>query len=354
MRRVLWGTAAALAAALALGAAFAWRVWTGLHRPYAGHPEALRRVEVEAGLDAASILARLEEEGVLESARWTRLYVSRYLGDPPLQAGEYEFSAPLSAVAVVDKLVRGEVVTYAVTLIEGLDRFETAHHLAAEGFGDEDVFLRLMADGELVSDLDPSATDLEGYLFPDTYRFARSTSEREIVATLVATFRRRFSDSVAPLLEDDAALPPRDVVILGSIVEKEASVDEERPVVAGVYANRLARGMGLYADPTVIYGLKLQGTWDGNLRRRDLEAETPYNTYRVPGLPPGPICSPGVASLRAAARPAEVPYLYFVSRNDGTHVFARTLAEHNRNVQIWQQRYWRERWAQEGARPPAH
>jgi UPF0755 protein len=137
------------------------------------------------------------------------------------------------------------------------------------------------------------------------------------------------------------------VVTLASIVEKEARLAEERATIGGVYANRLARGIALYADPTVIYALKSQGTWDGNLRRPDLQLDSPYNTYRYPGLPPGPICSPGLASLRAAAAPAEVPYLYFVGRNDGSHVFAETLSEHNRNVDEWQRRYWRRRWAED-------
>jgi UPF0755 protein len=138
----------------------------------------------------------------------------------------------------------------------------------------------------------------------------------------------------------------RHVVTLPSIVEKEARQPEERPLIAGVYSNRLARRIGLAADPTVIYALKKRGTWDGNIRKADLQIDSPYNTYRYAGLPPGPICSPGLASLTAAADPADVPYLYFVSRNDGTHVFSSTLEEHNRNVEIWQRRYWRERRAQ--------
>jgi UPF0755 protein len=137
------------------------------------------------------------------------------------------------------------------------------------------------------------------------------------------------------------------LVTLASIVEKEAQVDSERPLIAAVYSNRLAQGIGLAADPTVIYALKRLGRWNGNLRREDLRMESPYNTYRWAGLPPGPICSPGLASLAAAAEPAGVPYLYFVARNDGTHVFAETLAEHNRNVETWQRRYWRNRWARE-------
>jgi UPF0755 protein len=211
-----------------------------------------------------------------------------------------------------------------------------------------------MRDPAPVADLDPAAPDLEGYLFPDTYAFARGVPEREVVAALVANFRRRWTASVAPLLAGarvaGAPSAPREVVTLAAIVEKEARLAEERPLIAGVYANRLARGIALYADPTVIYALKLRGTWDGNLRRPDLQLDSPYNTYRYPGLPPGPICSPGLASLAAAAAPADVPYLYFVGRNDGSHVFAETLAEHNRNVEEWQRRYWRERWSGEQKR----
>jgi UPF0755 protein len=143
---------------------------------------------------------------------------------------------------------------------------------------------------------------------------------------------------------DEPARPSvRDIVTLASVVEKEARVEDERPLIAAVYTNRLERGMGLYADPTVIYALKRAGRWDGNIRREDLRIDSPYNTYRHAGLPPGPIASPGLASLLAAAAPADVPYLYFVSRNDGTHAFARTLAEHGVNVERWQRRYWRER-----------
>jgi UPF0755 protein len=174
-------------------------------------------------------------------------------------------------------------------------------------------------------------------------------SEKAVADALVANFRTRFERDVRPLLAADDARTPREIVVLASLVEKEARLDAERPLVAAVYANRLRRGMGLYADPTIIYGLKLAGRWDGDLRRRDLEWDSPWNSYRRAGLPPGPIASPGAASLAAAARPANAPYLYFVSRNDGSHVFSTTLAEHNRNVEIWQRRYFRERRAAERA-----
>jgi UPF0755 protein len=349
MRRAAAWAALVVALLLVTAAVLTWRVRASLSSPFQGYPGDSLSITIEEGASARRILSRLEREGVIASAFWARVYLSRVAGDPTLKAGEYSFSGPTPAVAVLDKLVRGEVVTHPLTLVEGLDLFEAATRMATGGFGDEAAFLRLVQRPDLVASLDPEATSLEGYLFPDTYHFARGTSEEEVVATLVATFRRRFEEEVAPLLGPDPGLSVRELVTLASIVEKETSLDEERPVVAGVYRNRLDRGMGLFADPTVIYGLKLAGSWDGNLRRSDLEADDPYNTYRIAGLPPGPICSPGLASLLAAARPAETPYLYFVSRNDGSHVFARTLAEHNRNVRTWQQRYWRERWARERA-----
>jgi len=247
---------------------------------------------------------------------------------------------------VLGKLVRGDVVTHLVTLVEGLTLEEAADTLVAAQLGPREAFLDLMRSPALIADLDPEAPDLEGYLFPETYRFALHTDEKTVVATLVKTFRTRFSRNVEPLLARRPGRTVRQVVTLASIVEKEAKMPGERPLIAGVYSNRLTRRIGLAADPTVIYALKKRGTWDGNIRKVDLQIDSPYNTYRYAGLPPGPICSPGLASLTAAADPADVPYLYFVSRNDGTHVFASTLEEHNRNVDLWQRRYWRERRAQ--------
>jgi UPF0755 protein len=343
-----------LIAALAFAAlaALTFRAWRTLHEPYQGYEGDEKIFVVRPGVDAGTILEELEQAGLLADARLARHYLVYVLEDPPLQAGEYLFSGPANTLEVLDPLIAGRVVTYPVTLVEGLTLEETAHHLAANGFGELAALNREMTIAERISDLDPQAVDLEGYLFPDTYSFAKGTGEAEIIDTLVRTFRRRYSTSVAPLLDPDGTRTPRQVVTLASLVEKEAAVDEERPVIAGVYVNRLQRGMALYADPTVIYALKQLGRWDGNLRRPDLKVDSPYNTYVYPGLPPGPIASPGLASLQAAARPAEVSYLYFVSRNDGTHVFAETLAEHNRNVNRWQREYWRQRWREERQKKP--
>jgi len=322
----------------------AWAWWV-LHQPFDDHRGA-RTVEVRPGQGAAQILRQLEEAGVVADARLARLYL-HWLHDPPLKAGEYRFDAPLATPDVLAKLIRGVIVSYPVTLIEGLTAGEIADALAAKGFGDADLLRAEMGTPERIADLDPEAPDLEGYLYPDTYSFARGTSEAEIVDTLVRTFRQRFRDQVEPLWAERAPTTVRGLVTLASIVEKEALLDEERPRIAGVYAHRLRIGMALAADPTVIFALKQQGTWDGNLRKADLQLDVPYNTYVRPGLPPGPICSPALASLRAAATPEDTPYLYFVSRNDGTHAFASSYAEHTRNVERWQREYWRRRWAEE-------
>ncbi len=354
-RRWPWVLAALCSIALVTLAALA--LWSQNHFLAAFPPTAAatRNITVAPGSGARQILRQLEESGVLDDARLARLYLVYRLGDPPLHAGEYAFEGSATGPEVLAKLIEGRVVTHPVTIIEGLTLEETAAHLASRGFGDEVAFLSAMRNPALIADLDPAADDLEGYLFPDTYSFARGTSEEEIVATLVRTFHQRWQRHIEPLLEAGSPrgirLGPnvgsRELVILASIVEKEASATGERPLVAAVYANRLTRGIALYADPTIIFALKRSGHWDGNLRRADLKLDSPYNTYRYPGLPPGPIASPGLASLRAAAAPADEPYLYFVSRNDGTHVFARTLGEHNRNVQRWQRQYWRQRRAEE-------
>jgi len=335
-----------LLALLAVPAGMAAWSWWKLQQPFQGYPGTEKLVAVDPGMAASQALVRLAAEGVLPDAKLARFYLIYFMGNRPIQAGEYRFSGPMTTEQVLSKLVRGDVVTHLVTLVEGLTLEEAADTLAAAQLGPREAFVELMRSPALIADLDPEAPDLEGYLFPETYRFALHTDEKTIVATLVKTFRTRFSRSVEPLLARRPGRTVRQVVTLASIVEKEAKIPTERPLIAGVYSNRLTRRIGLAADPTVIYALKKRGTWDGNIRKADLQIDSPYNTYRYAGLPPGPICSPGLASLTAAADPADVPYLYFVSRNDGTHVFASTLEEHNRNVDLWQRRYWRERRAQ--------
>lgn len=334
--------------ALAVAAAAAWYGWNRYQRalvePWAAFSGEGITVDITSGTSATAILVQLEREGVLADAEVARLYLTRVLHDPPLLAGEYRFERPASGREVLDRLIRGDVLLHRVTLVEGLSLEEAAAALAEAGFGDHGKLLAAMRSPAAIADLDPEAEDLEGYLFPNTYSFAKGASEREVVERLVATFRARWANEVAPRAEAAGhGRSVRETVILASIVEKEARLPAERGVIAGVYHNRLQRGIGLYADPTVIYGLKRLGRWEGRIRKIDLQTETPWNTYKIRGLPPTPIASPGLASLLAAAEPADVPYLYFVSRNDGSHVFTRTLAEHNREVDRWQRR--------RGARP---
>ena len=343
MRRLVWSFVVLLVATAAFaGGAAAWG-WKRLNEPFRGYRGADLEIAIESGAGGREILEQLETELVIRDAWLARLYLIHALEDPPLKAGEYVFRRPMSTPEVLAKLARGEVSTHSATIVEGLTLEETAEALNQAGFGEVDGFLQTMRDPGRIADLDADAETLEGYLFPDTYFFARGTTEAEIVDTLVETFRNRLEQ----VRGRSAVQETRDLVTLASIIEKEAQLADERALVGGVFTNRLQRGIPLAADPTVIFALKLEGRWDGNIRRPDLELESPYNTYVHVGLPPGPICSPGLASLQAAAVPADTNDLYFVSRNDGSHVFSQTLAEHNRNVELWQREYWRKRRAQE-------
>jgi UPF0755 protein len=227
-----------------------------------------------------------------------------------------------------------------ITFPEGLTIQEMGAIYQAREFGPARDFVAAARNAALIRDLDPEAPDLEGYLFPETYAVPRGTPAARLIAMMVDRFRATYT---AELQQRAAAQPltTRQVVTLASLVEKETGKGEERPLVAAVYRNRLKIGMGMQADPTVVYALQKAGTYNGNIRREDLAIDSPYNTYRHAGLPPGPIASPGKAALEAALAPADVDYLYFVSRNDGSHVFAATLSEHNRNVQEFQVEYFR-------------
>jgi UPF0755 protein len=254
-----------------------------------------------------------------------------------LQAGEYRFDRPMTPAQVADKIARGDVYVRAITFREGLTNREMASLFEAGGFGTAEDFLAAAKKAELVTDVDPAARDLEGYLFPDTYTLQRRATAAQLVERMVSRFKKVLTHEIRERASG-RGLSVRELVTLASLVEKETGKPEERAIVAGVYTNRLKLKMPLQCDPTVIYAMMLAGRYQGNIRREDLQMDSPYNTYRYPGLPPGPIAAPGAAALQAAAAPADVPYLYFVSRNDGSHVFATTLDEHNRNVATFQLR----------------
>jgi UPF0755 protein len=325
---------------LILGGTGLW-LHQGVNRSYKGYGAEEVFVEIPPGSGPASIGRRLVDAGVVRDRASFRLALWMSGQGRRLQAGEYRFDHPLTARQVVDKIARGEVFVRPITFPEGLTIKQMAVLYESKGFGTAEAFTKAAQNASLVSAIDPEARDLEGYLFPDTYTLPRKATADQLVARMVAAFEKAFS----PEIQQQATsrgFTVRKFVTLASIVEKETGRPDERPLVAAVYSNRLKVGMGLQCDPTVIYALDRQGKYTGNLTRADLQIDSPYNTYRYAGLPPGPIASPGRASLAAAAAPADVPYLYFVSRNDGSHAFASTLDEHNRNVQQYQVKYFRQ------------
>ena len=325
---------------LVLAAGGAWWMYRRIDAPYRGFAGAEVFVELPAGTSVARIGSRLADAGVVPDTLTFRLATRLAGADRRLQAGEYRFTDAAAPSAIVSRLAAGDVYTRPVTFPEGLTMAEMGGVFERNGLGAAADFLIATEDKTLLASYAPDARTLEGYLFPDTYPLPQHASAGHVVRTMIASFDRTFDAG----LRAEAAqrgMSVHAVVTLASLIEKETAKAEERPIVSAVYHNRLKIRMALQCDPTVIYALMRAGRWNGNLRRVDLQLNSPYNTYRFPGLPPGPIASPGRAALEAAVRPADVPYLYFVSRNDGSHVFARTLAEHNRNVAAWQVRYFK-------------
>ena len=308
--------------------------------PYRGFSAPAVDVEVHKGQRTSTILRHLQDAGVLRDAYIPLIYIKVARHGESIKAGVYEFTKPASTVDVIDKLIRGDVILKSVTVREGLDRFATARLFVADGFGRAADWDKLTADAEPIRDIAPQATTLEGYLFPDTYKFSPGTQPRTIIAAMIANFRKHFGGEMAYIT---TGLNLHQTVTLASIVESEAKLPQERPLVASVYLNRIHRQMLLGADPTVIYSLKLAHRWDGNIHKADLQIDSPYNTYRYHGLPPGPIANPGLASLRAAAAPATTNLLYFVAKHDGSHAFSTNIVDHDRNVQIYQVQWYRQR-----------
>ena len=317
--------------------------WSRMQAPYKGYDAAEQFVQIPVGAGAAEIRQRLLDARVVSDAMTLRLALRWTGASRDLQAGEYRFDRPMTAIEVVNKIARGEVYGQRITFPEGLTIREMAAIYESRGLGRARDFIEAASNTALIRDLDPMAPDLEGYLFPDTYTVGRTAVASQLIESMVAGFRAAYPADAAQQPGDQPPLTTRELVTLASLVEKETAKPEERPVVAAVYRNRLRIGMPMQADPTVIYALQKTGKYDGNIRKDDLSINSPYNTYQNRGLPPGPIASPGKAALEAALRPADVGFLYFVSRNDGSHVFATTLPEHNRNVQEFQVRYFQKR-----------
>jgi len=308
---------------------------------YWGYPDrpgperaAVATIDIPARTGFYGIKEQLVQAGVIKDDIRFALLAKQMGVARSLKAGEYAFSPRVTPREVLRDLAAGKVVQHAITLAEGLTIYQVADLMQAGNWGGREEFLRLVADAEVLKGFGLQAENLEGYLFPDTYFFAKGTSMRAMVTVMV---KRMLS-----VLEQEEAQPPADgtesntlpltrhqVLILASIVEKESALPTERPLVAKVFLNRLRTGMKLQADPTVIYGLMKFGS---PLTKSDLATANPYNTYVNFGLPHGPICTPGRTALAAVFRPAALDYYYFVSQNDGSHYFSKTLAEHNQAV----------------------
>ena len=333
---------------LLLGAAALGLAWVAfdLLSPYRGYAGSVI-LDFAPGSRVSQIADSLVAHGVL---RHRLPFLLRYLVGRPrhtLRAGEYMFDRPLRPVDVYRKLVLGEVYLHTVVIPEGSDRFDIARILNQRLGIDPALFLRMTRQTMPIHDLDPKALSLEGYLFPDTYRFPRGVSAATVVTTMLARFRHILATRFANQQPSPTpASPPQsgrgagggvtqgwhDVITLASLVEKETPEASERPLVAGVFERRLELGMPLQCDPTVAYAAQLEDRPTGSITQSELQLDSPYNTYRHAGLPPGPIANPGEASIRAALHPAAGDALYFVANNQGGHVFARTLAEHQLNV----------------------
>ncbi len=299
-----------------------------------GNPSQVTVLDISEGASFSEVAQRLRQQNLVKND-WAFAWMGRLVGsDRKIIPGEYEFHGGMDPSTILRKITKGEVIQYAVTIPEGFSVRQIADLLQEQRLADREAFLRFTKDPVFIQTLSLSVDDLEGYLFPDTYQFARHMEPQRVIATMVS----RFKQAVTTEHQERAmelGLSMHQVVTLASVVEKETAQPDERTLISGVFHNRLRKKIPLQSDPTVIYALN---EFDGNLRKKDLSIESPYNTYRVLGLPPGPIANPGSAAIHAALYPAPTEYLYFVSRNDGSHEFSTTLAEHNHAVRKYQLR----------------
>jgi UPF0755 protein len=324
---------------LCVGLAGVLVLWLGWEfaNPYYGASTPETFVDIPHGAGIRTIAAVLKSGGTLRRELPFILYV-RWKGlGKQLKAGEYRFTTPARPAEIVRRLVAGDVYFHTLTIPEGTTANEIVDLMARSGLGSESDLEELCHRTDWISDLSPNAPSLEGFLFPDTYRYSRHSSAEQLVKEMVLQFRSHLKSILS-----ENRLPPGwtlpQIVTLASMIEKEAKSDEERRLVASVLANRLRLKMPLACDPTIIYALKQSGRYHGNLHKTDLALDSPYNTYINAGLPPGPIANPGSESLKAALSPATSDYLYYVSKNDGTHAFSRDFRAHLLAVERYQKR----------------
>jgi UPF0755 protein len=318
-----------LAAAVVLGVVSVF-LFLVMARPPRDHWR-LTKVFIPKGSTSPQIEKTLIEKGVLRYPVAFRILVVGTMTGTKLQHGEYAFPAPPSAFELWGKIVSGDVAKYQVTIPAGSTIYDIAQTLGSLELANPPTFLSAATSPGLARQMGLPTSTLEGYLFPDTYTLVKDMSAEEILGVMVRRFQRKFTPEMERKAKEEG-LTRNQIVTIASIIEKETGVEAEKPMVSAVIRKRLSLGMPLQMDPTIIYGLKKFG---GNLTKKDLKTPNSYNTYLTPGLPPGPICNPGLSALKAAIYPSDTDYLYFVSRNDGSHRFSRTLKEHNEAVMVY-------------------
>ncbi len=327
-----------IAVVVALGGVVTWQALRFVRTPVS-QDDTLVVFNVKAGQTLRDVASKLEEAKLITDARKFRAYVRIKSLGSKVRTGEYALKRNMPPEQILKILSSGRSIEYVVTVSEGLNRFEIASIVDRLGIGTRAEFLRLTQDREFIKNtLGDDLPTLEGYLFPETYYVTRASGVRGLVRQMVAKFKASFAQ-VPASVQTDIAVPlnKHQIVTLASIVEKETGSPEERPLISSVFHNRMRKGMKLQTDPTVIYGMWVRaGVWNRNISRQDLVTPSPYNTYVIPSLPPGPIANPGLAALQAAVRPAKSEFLFFVSRNDGTHVFSRDYSQHRAAVGDYQ------------------
>lgn len=308
-------------------------LYRAIHQPYRNYGQPEKLVHIRKGLSISETARLLEQQGVVRWAPLLAWYLR--LTSQPVQAGEYRFAQPLSIAETALMLQSGRVHLHRITVPEGLMMSEIINLFVRAGFGTRQRFEAAVRETRLLASLDPEAETLEGYLFPETYSLARDSREEEIVSAMVRNFLQIWTPQ-KQLRAETLGMTAREVVTLASLIEKETALASERPLVSAVFHNRLRQNIKLACDPTVIYAVLQVKEYDGIIHQSDLMLDSPYNTYLYPGLPPGPIANPGVRAIEAALHPADVDYLYFVSRNDGSHHFSNSYREHSRMVMRYQ------------------
>ncbi len=311
------------------------------------HSKSDAYITIERGTTPQEIITQLSNDGIIRSSFITKVYVRLFRDSSNMQAGEYQFKSPISTVEVLDELENGRKRTIRLTIPEGWTRFEIAKRISSKFRSDpsisENDVLEMMNDTSQIKDFDPTAKNVEGYLYPTTYELPPETPPKKVVETLVSQFRKKWNPNWT-LEASKRQMTVRQIITIASLIENESKIPAERPIVSSVIYNRLKLGMPLGIDATNVYVAKLRGRWDGVLNRSDLDINHPYNTRKINGLPPGPISSASESALEAAIAPATTPYLYYVlnvEKNDGSHNFYSSSADFERGKRSYQ------KWLQE-------